>query len=354
MGQTGTGGQDGGGTALVKYRRLEARGLWRDLPEAQRREVVVTLGAASLVLSDPRSETPLTHWSLPAVQRLNPGTIPARFAPGADTTEELELDDRDMVAALDTVRSAIARARARPGWLRGAIMGGVLAAVVAAAVFLLPDALVRHTAAALPPATRVQVGRLVLSDLARLTGAPCAAPAGRAALDRLAARLFPGAAPPAVSVVRQGLDGALALPGPHLVLAESLLAEAEGPEVAAGYLLAAQAAAEGVAADPALPLLRHAGLVATLRLLATGELAPQAVAGHAEALLSATRPAAADEALLARFRAAGVPSSPYAWARDATGETVLGLIEADPFPAGPQSPILQDDDWLALQDICSR
>lgn len=353
MGQAGTGGQDGGrGTALARFQRLEARGLWRDLPEAQRREVVVKLGAASLVLTDPRSDVALTHWSLPAILRLNPGQLPARYAPGEDAGEELELDDSDMMGALDTVQAALARARPRPGWLRGAIMGGVLAAVLAAAVFLLPDALVRHTAGALPEVTRAEVGRLALADLSRLTGAPCAAPAGRAALDRLAARLFPGQAPVTLAVVREGVTGALALPGRHVVLAEALLAEAEGPEVAAGHVLAAQAAAE--AADPTIPLLRHAGLAATLRLLTTGRMAAGDAAGHAEALLSAPRTAVDDEALLARFRAAGLASSPYAWAVDPTGESVLGLIEADPFPAGPPRPLMSAADWDALQDICAR
>ena len=61
-----------------------------------------------------------------------------------------------------------------------------------------------------------------------------------------------------------------------------------------------------------------------------------------------------DEPLLDRFRNAGVPSSPYAYALDPTGESVLGLIEADPWPKGPPSPVLSDEDWLHLQDICTQ
>ena len=60
-------------TALKKYQKLESPGLWRDAPEAQRREVVVAFGEASLVLSDPRTGSALSHWSLAAVHRLNPG-----------------------------------------------------------------------------------------------------------------------------------------------------------------------------------------------------------------------------------------------------------------------------------------
>ena len=63
-------------TALKKYQRLESPGLWRDTPEAQRREVVVAFREATLVLSDPRTERALTHWSLPAVERREPRRLP--------------------------------------------------------------------------------------------------------------------------------------------------------------------------------------------------------------------------------------------------------------------------------------
>ena len=55
-------------TALQKYERLEATGLWRETPDGQRREVVVSIGDATLVISD-LNDTALTHWSLAAVER---------------------------------------------------------------------------------------------------------------------------------------------------------------------------------------------------------------------------------------------------------------------------------------------
>ena len=339
-------------TALKKYRKLESRGLWRDLPEAQKREVVVTLGDASLVLLDPRSEVALTHWSLPAIRRANPGLRPAVYAPGEDATEILELDDADMIAALETVASAIASGRARPGRLRTAILAGLLAAVVGVAVLLLPGALVRHTASVLPPATRARIGGLALDDLARLTGAPCDNPDGVQALKHLALRIFGPADTPRLLVVREALEGALALPGNRIVLSEALIAVPDGPEVAAGHALAEALRAD--LADPLLPLLRHAGTFATFGLLTTGDLGAGAVQGHAEALLRRATAALPDEALLDRFRGAGLSSSRYAYALDPTGESVLGLIEADPWPKGPPRPVLADEDWLRLQAICTK
>ncbi|HMO07732.1 MAG TPA: hypothetical protein PKD10_08800, partial [Paracoccaceae bacterium] len=310
-------------TVLAKYARLEARGLWRDLPEAQRREVVVNLGDATLVMTDPRSDVPITHWSLPAVQRMNPGETPALFVPGPDSAESLELSDAEMIAALETVHRAIASARPREGRLRGLMLGGALAGVLAAGVFWLPDALVAHTASVLPPATRDAIGRMALADLSRVAGAPCQARAGRDALIRMAVRLFPSDDAPALSVVREGFEGALHLPGRHVVLSQALLVEADGPEVVAGRVIAERL--RSAAADPVVPLLRHAGLIATLRLLTTGALPPGSANGYAEVRLAA-EPAPLDpEAALAAFRRAEVATAPYAYATDPSGETVLAL-----------------------------
>jgi hypothetical protein len=98
-------------TALTKYQRLECPGLWRASPEDQRREVEVRFGEATLILIDPKSGSALSHWSLPAVERLNPGEDPPLFTPGTDALESLELTDPDMIDALQTVRR---RSRRQP------------------------------------------------------------------------------------------------------------------------------------------------------------------------------------------------------------------------------------------------
>ena len=71
-------------TALNEYDRLETTGLWRESPQAQRRDVHVSFGEASLIIRD-RNDTALTHWSLSAVSRGNPGQRPALFHPGDDS-----------------------------------------------------------------------------------------------------------------------------------------------------------------------------------------------------------------------------------------------------------------------------
>ena len=54
-------------TALKKYQRLECTGLWRSDLSAQRREVILSFGKATLVLTDSQNRV-LSHWSLIAVE----------------------------------------------------------------------------------------------------------------------------------------------------------------------------------------------------------------------------------------------------------------------------------------------
>lgn len=336
-------------TALRKYERLESPGLWRDTPEAQRREVVVAFRDATLVLSDPKTELPLSHWSLPAVERLNPGTLPALYAPGFDADETLELDDPDMIAALETIRGALKKGAARPGRLRGTILVVATLAILGVGAVFVPDALVRHTATMLPPATRAQIGAVALADISRLTGAPCSTPLGKRALGILSEQLFGGAGVE-FAVLRDGLPQAALLPGPIVLIGAPVLDAAQGPEVPAGFALAEMLRAE--TEDPMLPILQHIGLPATLRLLTSGALPEGALEGYGEVFLKASRPALAEEPLLARFDAAAVSSTPYGFALDPTGESTLGLIEADPYRGGSPRALLGVEDWDALRAIC--
>ena len=336
-------------TALVKYDRLESLGLWRDTGHARGRDVVVGFCEASLVLSDPKSDLALTHWSLPAVQRLNPGAMPALYAPGADADETLEIDDPSMIAALDTVHRALVRRQARPGRLRALMLTAAMLGTLAVGVVWLPDALMQHTASMLPAVSRAEIGRAALAELTRLTGPPCDARLGTKAAATLAERLF-APAPATILVLGDGLEGALALPGGVIVLGRGVVETPKDPATAAGYALAA--AVEADLADPMIPLLQHAGTTATFRLLTTGHMPAAALQGYAETLLR-RRPELASEPLIERFRSAGVSTTPYAYHIDPSGESVLALIEADPYRSTTAKPVLTEAEWTRLQSICA-
>ena len=340
-------------TAVDKYQRLECSGLWRAASSAQLREVVVGLRDATLLLSDPRTGIALTHWSLPAVERINGDDTPALFTAGrlddGNPAETLEVEDSDMIAALDTIHVALVRRRPRPGRLRGVVMATALAIVVGAAVLWLPGAMIRHTASVLPQSTRVQIGKMALQDMVRLTGSPCAAPLGKRAGATLAQRLS-SAGVGEIAVVRAGVDGTVNLPGGLIVVGLPLLDRSGDPEVLAGFVLAEAVRAEQ--RDPVIALLSHAGLMATFRLLTTGQLPAGAVATYAETLLKAPVATPDDERLLGRFAQVNLASTTYARALDPSGEATLALIEADPFMGQSPALILDDNDWVSLQGIC--
>ncbi len=338
-------------TALSEYQRLEARGLWRESAEAQRREVVVSMGDATLVLSD-GNDRALAHWSLAAVTRLNPDETPAIYSPDGldDETLELPADEVTMIDALERVRKAVESRRPHPGRLRVGLLGATLAALALAAYFWLPGALQSHALNVVPDVKRAEIGEELLDRIQRVTGPPCADEEGRKALDRLAARLAGPGGAPEIHVMRDGVRGATHLPGGIILLNRSVVEDTTDPDVVAGHVIVEELRAQ--AGDPLARLLDTAGPWATAQLLTTGELPDDVLDGYAHLLLTNPGAALPDPVLLAGFRAHGVRSTPYAYAQDISGESVLGLIEADPLAGQSADPVLRDADWLRLQAIC--
>ncbi|MEY3005389.1 MAG: hypothetical protein RLZZ491_2565 [Pseudomonadota bacterium] len=337
-------------TALEQYSRLEAIGLWREGPGAQRAEVLVSLGDATLVLSTP-AEVVRTHWSLPAIVRLNPGKRPAIYAPGTQAEEQLEIDDTTMIEAIEKLRSAIDRRRPHPGRLRLWIGASIGAAMLALALLWLPGALIRQTVSLLPAASREAIGTQILQEIGRLAGPLCNAPRGSAALTRLARRSL-GETAPRVAILPAAIPDTLSLPGGIIVADAALVEDHDSPDVLAGFLLAEATRREDT--DPMLRLLSQAGLGVTLRLLTTGQIDSAALQAHAVGLLSRETEPAPETRLIARFAAAGISLQPYARAQDMPDAARLALIAADPLAGQAGAALISDADWVSLQDICAR
>lgn len=337
-------------TALNEFERLESPGIWQPSPDQQRRDVIVSLGDATLTLSNDQG-TAIVHWSLPALERINPDEDPAKFRPGSDAPDVLELTDDTMISAIQTVQSAIERRRPHPGRLRYGLTGAAVFLVAALAIFWLPGAMVDYTASVVPAAKRASIGESLVANIRRVSGKACDGIAGQLALGRLHARLFLQEQGKIV-ILSGGAQLAQHLPGGIILLNRALVEDFETPEVAAGFLLAENLRAKGF--DPLVRLLRDVGLVASFRLLTTGDVAQDTLAIYAETLLTAPPLQLADFALLDHFSAAGISSSPYAYALDISGESTLGLIEADPVSAQNAEAILSDSDWVGLQEICGE
>lgn len=341
-------------TALSEYERLEASGLWRATPEDQRSEVIVSVGNATLTITDLR-DRPLTHWSIPAITRANPGQTPAIYHPDGNSGETLELaaSEEQMIDAFERLRAGVARQRPRPGRLRLAAMLGSAAVITALAIFWLPGAVRDHALRVVPMVKRAQIGAALEREMQSVTGAPCRAPGGTQALAKLAQRLPTSRGTGALRVVRDGVATTATLPGGTILIHRSLVENFEEPDVVAGYIIAERL--RGRTHDPLGQLLDHAGLIATFRLLTTGHPGDRSLQAYAEYLL-ADAPLAplTDAALLDGFKAQSVRSAPYAYARDITGEDTIALIEADPFASQAPPPVLSDGDWLRLQGICGN
>ena len=337
-------------TALEQYQRLECTGLWRESPEGQRREVIVSVGEASLVITD-KAERVLSHWSLPALIRQSPGAMPALYRPGPDAEEELEIEDAHMVEAIETVRAAVERRRAHPGRLRSGAISVILLAVLGLSAFWLPGAIVRYTASVVPEAKRADIGAALLTHIERLTGGECRDPRAATALQFLKTRLRLNPQG-RIAVLAGGAQPTHQLPGGLILVNRTLVEDFETAEVLAGYVLAEVLRAQG--SDPLIDLLTAVGLPATFRLLTTGELPPGPLRDYGETLLTAPPADLPQGALLQAFGDARVAATPYAYAVDFTGEATLDLIEADPYALGGAHLLLTDANWVRLQGICGE
>lgn len=340
-------------TALEKYARLEGPGVWRDGPDARRRDVAVSLGDASLMIADSRSGTMLSHWSLPAVQRLNRGSRPAIFAPGPGVDgETLELDDPLLIEALETIRDALTP---RPPLrrLRLVMAFGAILATLAIA-FWVPRILVDRTAAAVPPAMRAQIGRDALDSLTLSATAEriCADPEGRQALATLRGRVLGDGWRISVVAGVPGLETAH-LPGQLMIVGRDLVERLDSAEAMAGWLLAEALAAE--AHDPLLDVLHYAGIRATFGLMTTGTLSDGALTGYAPRHFRQPTVLPSAEAIGARLDALGQSAAAYALSLPHQAADLAEALADRPSLASRESArLLSDGEWLTLQEICAN
>lgn len=331
-------------TALDQYERLESGGLWRENAEAQRRDVLVSFGNATLVISDTAAR-PLAHWSLPAVVRLNEGERPALFAPSDDATETLEIDDGTMIDAVEQVRRGLLMARPHPGRLRHVLTAIVVLLVLFLGVFWFPNAVRKQTLSVVPQSKRAEMAAVILGQVQEELGQRCESPRGLQALQALNTRLFGPQSRTQIVVLPSGLGEAIALPGGLILLDQAIVEGTDDPNVVAGYALAAFQAAQD--ADPLGPVIDHAGIQPTLNLLTTGDLSQSSLDSYAATLTATRNLINISDSTQTAFDQVGVPSAPLIQDQRSRGRDVdlEGTTSAS-------QPVLSDGDWIALQGIC--
>ncbi|MEM1361155.1 MAG: hypothetical protein AAGF94_05495 [Pseudomonadota bacterium] len=331
-------------TVLSQYERLECPAIWRADADAQRENVFVTLGKATLVIVS-ETEVALSHWSLPALERINPGATPAKYRPAKDSTELLEIDDETMVDAIETVRKSITRRQPHHGRLRGFMRLVFVVALIGLAILWVPGAIRAYTNAMLPQVLREDIGSRLLSHLVPVTGPACANRQSLPAVAKMSERLF-GPGSPRVVVLSGGPVRSISLPGNMLLLHRELIEAAERAEVPAGYLIVeAQRAAE---APPLARLLDQSNLWTSVKLLTTGEIDEERLKQYAEGLplSDAAMPLGISQA----FTSAALSPAPYLDDLAFRGATLPDVTDQITAP----EPVLSDANWVRLQDICAR
>jgi hypothetical protein len=333
-----------GMTALKEFERLESLGLWKEGDHAQRREVIVSFGDSTLVISD-KNENALSHWSLAAVRRVSKGRV-TRYSPDDNDEENIEIDDDIMIAAIERIRTSLRRGKPRTGLLRWTLTGIIVACIAGLALFWLPNALINYAARVLPDAKVAELGAMTLRNVHGLTGSPCETPEGRHSLTQLHDRLI-GTDNGKIYIVDIGARNSAHLPGNIILINRQLVEDYTGPEIAAGFVLMEKANAEFKPAR--ISFFETAGTMNTMRFLLTGEIRAASIDAFVAAQVTRDQVAAPSPELLSLFELANMSSKPFA--------TVTRLPDDHPLVTdGPISerttPLMADQDWLALQSIC--
>lgn len=331
-------------TALTQFERLESGGLWKETADETPRDVTVSFGKATLVLTD-RNELPLTHWSLPAVTRLNPGERPALFTTDPESDETLEIEDDLMVDAIETVRKAVIKSVARPKNKGGYLLLATAALLLGSAIALGPSAFTQQTLSVVPASKRSEIGATILGHYQRLTGPTCRNALGTGPLAKLKTRLMGRDAQGQIVVVQTLPQGATVLPGGIVLVDRALIERLDDPAITAGFILAAIDGRDSH--DPLQDVLQDAGLSTTFQLFTTGDLPHDVLRDYAQTLQDLPDTPTNPQSLKAAFATADVPMRPYASVRDPNGTEFGEITDTS------TSPILTDGEWVRLQGICA-
>ena len=302
-------------TALKAYERLECTGLWRSGPAMQRREVVVSCGQATLILTDMQNR-PLAHWSLAAVDVQTHKEDAATLRPAPGSEESLEISDKTMLDALLKVQKAIDRSRPHPGRVRFILALSSVVLLSFATLIWGPQAMTRYASNVLPEAKRIQLGQVLAQRIGQLAGPYCTSPEGIRSAALLMERLAPNTALE-LRVLPGQRAAPIVLPGGKVIVFDNMVGQSDDPAVTAAYVASAIATLNQV--DPLGIFLEDAGPLVSISLITSNELSSRQVDQLAKIALSDQRS----------------PAS--------TAQPPLAL----------PTPPLPDGAWLGLQAICN-
>lgn len=296
------------------------------------------------------------------------------------------IEDAELIAQLRRAIPGLSRRSVGRRAIRKVVFwGGAAVASVLLILFVIIPGLADQLAKQIPITREVSLGQRAMSQVEWILGGrnredgtlTCTDPAGLAALDKMTARISRGLNTEYALDIRvfdHEMVNAFAVPGGHIVLFDGLLQAADSPEEVAGVL--AHEIGHVIHRDSTRLMLRSAGSVGILGMV-FGDFAGGAVAlTIAERLMSAsyTQEAETNADLVAHqlLNAADLPVSNFAGffrkLADEVGETPpllshlashpdLGAradaaIAADKIGNSPFVPVLEPQEWQALQGVC--
>ena len=336
-------------------------------------------GTLVLKLSDGRE----VRWPVEGIRRLpdSAAKTNAILRWIEDPVARLIVKDPKILRSLPRLtRRAPPKGRARlAAWAVGAVAAVVLQ------IFVLVPLLADNLAGFIPPEGERALGEATLGhirqalDTTGLGEIPaCEAPDGRAALDRLTARLTAGTAYAdglTVLVLNHGMINAFALPGGYVVLFDGLIQAAEGPDGVTAVL--AHEIGHVASRDPTRHALRSAGSIGVLGLLFGDFAGGAAVLMLTEQLISAQYSQAAETGADAfahdMLENAGISPAGlgdmFEVLRDKHGDrqgveahfmshpslgSRIDAARAAVQEGAAYTPSMSAEDWQALQNICDR
>ena len=323
----------------------------------------------------------LAQWDYETLRRVS-GTERAagsiEVTPDFRSDERLRLDDRGAVKALRGVhrkvdkrpaanRRAVARAL---GWTSAAI--GALGFIVFVAI----PALAPQIAGMVSQEREIAMGEKVEKLITKvgLIGEICENSKGRAALDKMTAKLTSGMdlrIPVRVDVVNADIVNAIAMPGGRVLIFAPLLKQSESADEVAGVL--AHEIGHVQLSHPMNEAIRSSASAGVIGLFFGDFAGAGMMAGIGEQLLNATHTRdaerEADRFAVARMTAANASSAQMAKfftrMREKHGEGQLfgGYMASHPSfsereamlteaSVAAPDPILDDQEWQALRQIC--
>ena len=336
-------------TALTQYQRLEATGIWRKSAEAQRLDVIISIGESSLVITD-INEKPLAHWSLAALAVTQSKDGSKLYHPDGDPGEILELgsNENEMAKAIEKLMKAVDRRRPKPGRLRIFSLASISIVILGLSIFWLPAALRDYTQKIIPEVREQEMGKAVFNEFISFVGAPCSRELGIIALDKFSSNL--SLEEYSFYIVPSETIEAIHLPGKIIVVSKALVEDFDDPDVLAGHILAQiQREAKSNALDE---LMKQMNNIEIIQFLLGKSPDASTLRGFSKDWIIKKQVDIDLEILMNEFNKRAISALPYSYAIDVTGQSTQFMINSEKISQKVRKPSLDDSAWLALQTIC--